>query len=95
MLNLAYGEILMFLGYILTTLVVSMHLHSAIGLVLMLIVSAILGLVLYRFINRPLLGEPFWVMIIVTLVLGLVFRGIAILVWGEPIALPAFIPTGG
>lgn len=95
-LNLAQGQIMLVLAYILYALYVSWGLPIALSLVLFIIISALMGLAIERFTLRPLIGQPILTMIILTLVLGFFLSGIAVLAWGgEPVSYtPSFVPGG-
>ncbi|MFC1999355.1 branched-chain amino acid ABC transporter permease [Chloroflexota bacterium] len=92
-LNLAYGEILMILAYILYNLLESLELSTGLSLFILVVVGALMGLVLERLVMRPLVGQGFLPMIIVTLLLGISLSGIATMIWKDlPKVLPPFIP---
>jgi len=94
-LNLAYGYMLMLLGYIFCLFFVTWGLPAAFSIILVFIIAALLGLVLDRFAFRPLIGQPIFAIIVLTLVLGFLFDGIAILGW-KSLPLPiGLIPAGG
>ena len=95
-LNLAQGQILLVLAYIMWALYVSLGLPLVVCFVLLLISSALMGLVIERVALRPLIGQSVLAMIIMTLMLGLCLHGVAVLAWGgeAQVFTPSFIPRG-
>jgi branched-chain amino acid transport system permease protein len=90
--NFAQGELVMLTAYI------AFSLASALGLTflpLMLVavpVAMALGLALERLFIRPMLGEPVFSIVMVTVGLAVILRGIVVLVWGsEPLNFGAGI----
>ncbi len=82
-INLAYGEVMLVMAYLMCTFFVSMELHLAISLILVFAISAFLGLLLERLTIRPLLGQGFLPMVMVTLIVGLFFQGVATIAWKD------------
>jgi len=82
-INLAFGEVMMIMAYVMTYFFVSMGLPLALSLLLIFVISAILGLFLERFTMRPLIGQGFLPMIIVTLVIGIFFQGVVTVAWAN------------
>lgn len=95
-MNLAQGELMMILAYILWAFYVSLGLPLVVSFLLLLVTSVLLGLVIERLVLRPLIGQSVLTMIIITLVLGFLLRGIVIMAWGgDPQTFtPPFIPRG-
>lgn len=92
-LNLAYGQVMMILAYISCFFLVSHGLPLAPSLILIFVIGAILGMALERFAMRPLIGQDVLPMIIMTLIIGVLFQGIATIVWEDKdIVLPHFMP---
>ena len=53
-----------------------------------------IGLALERLIIRPMLGEPVFSIVMATVGLAVILRGIVVLIWGsEPLNFPAGLPT--
>lgn len=93
--NFAQGELVMLTAYIAFSL--SNHFHlSFLPLVLVTVpISMAVGLVLERVFIRPMLGEPVFAIVMVTVGLAVILRGITIMAWGsEPYNFDAGIPTG-
>lgn len=93
--NFALGEMVMLTAYIAFSLSNQFHL-SFLPLVLVTVpVSMALGLVLERLFIRPMLGEPPFAIVMVTVGLAVILRGITIMAWGsEPYNFDAGIPPG-
>lgn len=98
--NFAQGELMMLTAYISFTLANTLHL-SFIPLILLTIpISMAIGLALERVFIRPMLGEPTFAIVMVTVGLAVILRGVTIMIWGsEPFnfdaGLPAHVVTVG
>ncbi len=93
-LNLGYGQMVALAAYFLYWLLTSMGVPTWLGILILFAAGAVLGYVLERAIIRPLLGESFLVLLMATLMLGSLFQGIIVMVWGvESFNLP-FTPGG-
>lgn len=92
--NFAQGELVMLTGYISFTLYTTFNL-SFFPLILVTIpISMLIGLVLERVFIRPMLGEPVFAIVMVTVGLAVVLRGITIMIWGpDPFNFNAGIAT--
>ncbi|WP_428929554.1 branched-chain amino acid ABC transporter permease [Marinibacterium sp. SX1] len=81
-LNLAQGEMMMITSYVAYSLGLGFDL-SLIPLILLLIpVAGFFGWAIERFIMRPMVDAPMFSIVMLTLGLAFVLRGLAILVWG-------------
>lgn len=89
MVNFAQGEIMMLIAYISYNLAQVPGLGMA-GLLAGVIPAAIvIGLLIERIFIRPMLGEPMFSRVMVTIGLAVVIRSLVILFWGvEPKAYP-------
>ncbi len=89
--NFAQGELLMLTAYIAFSIASSLHL-SLIPLMLVTIpIAMVIGIVLERVFIRPMLGEPLFSIVMVTIGLAVILRGITIMIWGPD---PHEFPTG-
>lgn len=89
--NFAQGELLMLTAYIAFSIGSSLSL-SLIPLMLITIpIAMVLGIVLERVFIRPMLGEPLFSIVMVTIGLAVILRGITIMIWGPD---PHEFPTG-
>jgi branched-chain amino acid transport system permease protein len=98
-LNLAHGELVLFGGYMAIALTRALHLPIAMAFVLAVLgtlaAAAVLGFVVERGIMRPLFGQPLLSVIIVTLAMGYVIRGLMVGLWGgDTRQFPPVVPAG-
>jgi branched-chain amino acid transport system permease protein len=92
--NFAQGELMMLTAYISFTLANTFHLSFVPLILLTIPVSMVIGLALERIFIRPMLGEPVFAIVMVTVGLAVILRGITIMVWGsEPFNFDAGLPT--
>ncbi len=95
-LNLAQGELLMLGGYVSLFFIAYLHLPFVIGLVLTMIAMGLMGLLIEKTVLRPMIGESHIAVIMVTLGLASVLKGIAGLLWGtNTYTLPKNFTAGG
>src|SRR4030042_2269421 len=81
-LNFAHGEILMIAAYFCLVLVESLHLNFLIASLLTLVFCAMIGLMVERFIFRPMIGEPVFAVVMITLGLSIILRPLTGMVFG-------------
>jgi branched-chain amino acid transport system permease protein len=81
-LNFAHGEILMIAAYFCLVLVESLHLNFLIASLLTLAFCAMIGLIIERFIFRPMIGEPVFAVVMITLGLSIILRPLTGMVFG-------------
>ena len=84
-LNLAQGEFLMVGAYFCLSLTLDFGLSFVASFLLTMVFSVILGLAVERLVLRPLIGEPIISVIMVTLGLTYIMRGLVIMIWGNDI----------
>jgi branched-chain amino acid transport system permease protein len=84
-LNLAQGEFLMVGAYICLSITLDFGLNFVASFMLTMVFSVILGLAVERLVLRPLIGEPIISVIMVTLGLTYILRGLVIMIWGNDI----------
>ncbi len=84
-LNLAQGEFLMVGAYFCLSLTLDFGLGFVSSFLLTMVFSVILGLAVERLVLRPLIGEPIISVIMVTLGLTYIMRGLVIMIWGNDI----------
>lgn len=94
-LNLAYGAIVMMLGYILAEFTVLHDVALWISIPALFVIGASMCFVLERISVRRLIGQPFLASLVATLALGLLLNGIAILIWGGKSFAYTFFPVSG
>ncbi|MCA0240407.1 MAG: branched-chain amino acid ABC transporter permease [Proteobacteria bacterium] len=89
MVNFAQGEVMMLIAYAAYSLSTIPGLPFWLLLPLVLAASVGLGLVIERLFIRPMLGEPMFSRVMVTIGLAVVIRSSVLLIWGvEPTAFP-------
>jgi len=81
-LNLAYGEIILILSYFLYHVLDSWGLPLWSAVLLLFAVGAGMGFLLERAFIRPLIGQSFLALLMMTLMLGFLFKGIIVMIWG-------------
>ncbi len=89
-LNLAHGELLMLGGYFAFVMVPLFGGITWIGIIMAFLCAFILGLALYFLFIRPLMGEPLFAAVMLTIGLSIMLRGIASFVWGPEPRMLAF-----
>lgn len=98
-LNLAHGEMVLFGGYMAIALARGLPVPPlpafVLAVALTLGAAAVLGFVIERSIMRPLFGQSLLSVIIVTLALGYIIRGMMVGLWGgDTRQFPAVVPAG-
>jgi branched-chain amino acid transport system permease protein len=92
--NFAQGELVMLTAYVSFSLANALGLSFFPLLVVTIPISMAIGLALERLIIRPMLGEPVFSIVMATVGLAVILRGIVVLIWGsEPLNFPAGLPT--
>lgn len=93
-INFAQGELLLFGAYLTFSFIGQLGLPSSLGVLATVLVAAAIGLVIERFVLRPLIGEPVISMIMVTIGLSSLLRAVVSGIWGPlPRSFPPFIPS--
>ena len=82
MVNFAQGDIMMWGAFIAYTLAAAGLPYFAVVL-LTIAIMAMLGLLLERTIIRPMIGEPPFAVLMLTIGLGFVLRALAGMIWGQ------------
>jgi len=91
--NFAHPELVLFGGYLAIVLV--HYLPFPIAILATILIAGLLGFVIERLFMRPLFGQPLLSVIIVTLALGYIIRGLLIGLWGvDTKTFPPYLPTG-
>ncbi len=92
-LNFAQGELVMMGGFM--CLALSGFLPIWMAVVLAVIISAFIGFLIEKVVLKPLIGEPILSVIMVTLGIAYMLRGLVLAVWGPDIrAFPQIFPEG-
>jgi branched-chain amino acid transport system permease protein len=81
-LNFAHGEILMIAAYFCLILIENFHIPFLIAFLLTLVFCAVIGLMIERFIFRPMIGEPVFAVVMITLGLSIILRPLTGMIFG-------------
>ena len=87
-LNFAQGEMAMLGAYIIFFTLAQLHVPVVLGLLLGIVLAGLFGWVIHETALRPLIGQPVFSMMMMTVAFSLFFRGITPVIWGTSI-LPA------
>lgn len=79
--NFAQGEMVMLGGYLAVVMVLNYELPLAVAFPLTLIIGALLGLAIERGMLRPLIGKPVVAVVMATIGLAAVIRGLVATLW--------------
>ncbi len=94
-LNLAHGQAVAVLSYFLYYMLVVWGLPAWLGIVLIIPLGAVLGVLMERLAVRPLLGQPFLSVLMMTLMVSFLLEGVRILFWGADSFTLPFTPRQG
>ena len=90
--NMATGEMLVLGAFLVWWAVASRGLHPALGIAAALVIAVVVGLAIERLFFRRLIGESVFSMIMVTIGLLILTRGLVLVIWGpQERAFPALI----
>jgi len=81
-LNFAQGEMMMMGAYFCFSLVTALNMPFLVAFFITLIFSGLLGVAIHYTILRPMVGEPIFSVVMVTIGLGILLRSIAGIIWG-------------
>ena len=92
--NVAQGELLMLTAYIAFSLAQGLALSFFPLLLVTIPIAMAMGVLLERVFIRPMLGEPVFSIVMVTVGLAVILRGLTIMVWGpDPHEFPLGLST--
>src|SRR5512137_3056692 len=92
-LNFAHGELLALGAFFFLALVTWAKLPIAVAFLVTLAGCFALGFLIERFFLRPLIGEPLIYVIMLTVGLAAMFKGLMLLIWGGNLhTYPEFLP---
>jgi len=82
--NFAQGDVMMLGAFVAFTFASLWKLPFFVAVLLAIVVLAIVGAIFDRFLLRPIIGQPTFAAVMVTLALGMVIRGVATMIpgWG-------------
>ena len=81
--NFAQGELVMLTAYIAFSIANTLHLSFLPLVIVTIPISMAIGLALERIFIRPMLGEPVFAIVMATVGLAVILRGVTIIVWGS------------
>ena len=94
MVNFAQGDIMMLGAYVAITFIHIWEWPFIWAFLATVVTMAVIGVILERLLLRPMIGEPHFAVLMLTIGLGFVLRAVAGAIWGnEPRALDT--PYGG
>ena len=88
-LNLAHGELMMLGAYLLLATASLFAGHPAMALAAAALLSLLAGALVYVFLMRKMTGEMVLAAILTTVALGILIRGVAVLIWSAQQQYPA------
>ena len=88
-LNLAHGELMMLGAYLLLATASLFSGHAPMALGAAVVLSLVVGLLVYVFIMRKMTGEMVLAAILTTVALGILIRGLVVLLWSAQQQYPA------
>ena len=92
-LNFAHGELLAIGAYFFLAFTVWAKLPIVLAFLLALVGCFLLGILIERIFLRPLIGEPLIFVIMLTVGLAAMFKGLILLIWGGNLhTYPNFLP---
>ncbi len=80
-LNLAHGELMMVGSYLLLTTAWMFSSSPAIAILAAIVLSLVVGVMVYVFLMRKMTGEMVLAAVLTTVALGILLRGIMVLIW--------------
>jgi branched-chain amino acid transport system permease protein len=92
-LNFAHGELIAFGAYVFLALVTGLGLPIIPAFLVTLVGCFLFGFVVERIFLRPLIGEPLIFVVMLTVGLAAMFKGLILLIWGGNLhTYPDFLP---
>lgn len=93
-LNFAQGEVIMLSAFICYFLVTTFHLPFLVAILLTAIIAGFMGAVTERLVLRPMLGEPVFAVVMVTIGLSIFLKSMAGIIFGHNnLVFPSPFPT--
>ncbi len=88
-LNLAHGELMMLGAYLLLMTATQFSSHWLIAVLAAVLLSLLTGVLVYVFLMRKMTGEMVLAAVLTTVALGILLRGVMVLVWSAQQQYPA------
>ena len=83
MVNFAQGDMMMLGAFIAFTLINIAGMSIVWGLLLTVLIMALIGVLIERILLRPMIGEPPFAVLMITIGLGFILRAVAGVIWGN------------
>lgn len=93
-MNMAYGWMICILCYILFQIMVPWGIPAVAAVLLLMVAGAVISVLVERLAVRPLMGQSFLAILMMTLMLGTVIHGVIVLLWPGRIWNIPFRPQG-
>lgn len=92
--NFAQGELILIGGFVISWFVTSFGMPVYVAVPVAIVAMTLLGFVIERVVLRPLENEPLLSLVMATIALATIIRGVVPAVWGEETrSLPRLFPT--
>lgn len=92
-LNIAQGAVVMLMAFLAYGLSVQLGLPFYLAVPLTLVMAMILGIIIERLCLHPMIGQPLFSTIMMTIGLMLIFQSIPVMIWGSyPHTYPKYLP---
>ena len=88
-LNLAHGELMMLGAYMVLATASLFNGHPVVALTAAILLSLLVGALVYVFLMRKMTGEMVLAAILTTVALGILIRGLVVLIWSAQQQYPA------
>ncbi len=81
-LNFAHGEFMMLAVFLSLTLLVSWGLNFIVSGIVIAVLMAVLGLVIFFLVMKPLVGQPLFSVVLVTIGIAIILRAVVLITYG-------------
>lgn len=81
-LNFAQGEVMMLVAYVSWSLATTLVLPFGLLIIVSLGAAAMIGVIVERLFIRPMVGQPVFAIVMVTIGLAIMLRSLIVLIWG-------------
>jgi len=92
--NFAQAQLVMIGAWILWSFLEWFHLDLWVSLILAMLAAALLGWLVQRLFLKPLMGQPLFSLVMVTIALSAGFDGLTVCIWGGPARTYPFALAG-
>jgi len=83
MVNFAQGDLMMLGAFVAYAFIDQLGLPFALGVLAAIVTMALVGMLIERTVLRPMIGEPAFAVLMITIGLGFVLRAVAGIAWGN------------